>query len=537
VADDWDVLDEPIGAETTWTRVNVGEAFPGVPTPLTWTWAGPASDAGVTRGWVRMGVFPRSQERPSRDVAEHFVAISHGRALLNLDRLRAIGDRIPCNSGDKVEQTLFSSEEVSGTSRPVRRRYPFVATNLPVAVVRARRSLLASAPATGAWWAESVRRAEGSGAAARTLLLESAQRYSNLAMNQAQTTVAGQGLFDALAALCRRYGLPDAAAGTLATTTEHSPEIQTVEDLWQLAHGSLTLGSFLDRHGYHAPVQGELAVPSWRMDPTPVQSLAATYGRRDGSDDPAAVQRRRRQERDALAMTLLDRMPRPAAPAIRGLLAAVRAYVPLREVARLQFLQCYDVARAAASRLGADLAAEGIIDRPDDVFYLALQEVIAGKPPDAGLAGKRRDRRAHYESHEIPLRFTGVPEARPLVTPEASGRLLGIGGSAGVAEGRARVVVGPDDPNGLEDGEVLVAETTNPSYASFFLVASAVVVDIGGLLSHAAIVAREMGIPCVINTRDARHVIRTGDLVRVDGDRGIVELLERAAVDRFLPSP
>ena len=527
MADDWDVLDEPIGSATTWTRVNVGEAFPGVPTPLTWTWAGPASDAGVTRGWVRMGVFPRSSSDPSDDVALRFVAISHGRALLNLDRLRSIGDRIPFNSGDKVEQTLFSSDQVSATSRPMRRRYPFVATKLGVAVIRARRSLLTSAPVTEAWWGDSVRRVSRDGAAARRLLVESAQRYSDLAMNQAQTTVAGQGLFEALTALCRRYDLAAAAAGTLATTTDHTAEIRTVEDLWLLAHRSLTRETFLERHGYHAPVQGELAVPSWRVDASPVESLAATYARRDEGDDPAAVQRRRRQERDALEQTLLERVPRPTTPVVARLLAAVRAYVPLREVARLQFLQCYDVARAAATRLGGELAAERVIDAPDDVFFLTVPELVSGGSPPAGVIGKRRERRAHYEAHEIPLRFSGRPELRPIVPPAAAGRLVGIGGSGGVAEGRARVIDGPDDPNGLQEGEVLVAETTNPSYASFFLVASAVVVDIGGLLSHAAIVAREMGIPCVINTRHARHTIRTGDLIRVDGNCGVVDVLER----------
>jgi pyruvate,water dikinase len=213
---------------------------------------------------------------------------------------------------------------------------------------------------------------------------------------------------------------------------------------------------------------------------------------------------------------------------VRKLLAAVQAFVPLREVARLLFLQCYDVARAAAARLGEDLAGNGAIDTPDDVFYLALPELVAGGPPPAGVIGKRRERHAHYAAHEVPVRFTGVPVLCPTTAPEPSSRLEGIGGSAGTAVGRARVVTGPGDPNGLEDGEVLVAETTNPSYASFFLVASAVVVDIGGMLSHAAIVAREMGIPCVINTGHARHTIRTGDLVRVDGDRGVVEVLERA---------
>jgi pyruvate,water dikinase len=94
-----------------------------------------------------------------------------------------------------------------------------------------------------------------------------------------------------------------------------------------------------------------------------------------------------------------------------------------------------------------------------------------------------------------------------------------------VYEGTARVITDPDDAEDLLDGEILVCETTNPSWASYFLVAGAVVVDIGGPLSHGPIVAREMGIPCVINTRDARQVIRTGDLLRVDGTAGVVEIL------------
>jgi pyruvate,water dikinase len=340
--------------------------------------------------------------------------------------------------------------------------------------------------------------------------------------------VAGQGLFDALSGLCARYDLAD-STGTLATTSEHTAEIRTVEDLWLLARTRLTLPEFLDRHGYHAPIQGELAVPSWRADPSPVLSLAETYAKRGDDEDPAATQRRRRAEREAAEQALLARVPKTAAPLVRRLLRAVQAVVPLREIARMQFLQYYDVARAAATKLGDDLAAAGAIGDPDDVFYLTVDELVSAVRPDPDLIARRRQRRAFYESQEIPLRFTGTPVPQPITVPEQATMLEGIGGSPGVVEGLARVIEGPDDPNGLEDGEILVAETTNPSYASFFLVAGGVVVDIGGLLSHGAIVAREMGIPCVINTRNARRTIRTGDRIRVDGTRGVVEVLERAA--------
>jgi pyruvate,water dikinase len=100
--------------------------------------------------------------------------------------------------------------------------------------------------------------------------------------------------------------------------------------------------------------------------------------------------------------------------------------------------------------------------------------------------------------------------------------------SPGVVEGRARVVLDPDSGIDIEPGEILVCETTDPSWASYFLVAGALVIDIGGAMSHGAIVAREMGIPCVINTRAGTAAIATGDLLSVDGGAGTVRVLERA---------
>jgi phosphoenolpyruvate synthase/pyruvate phosphate dikinase len=105
--------------------------------------------------------------------------------------------------------------------------------------------------------------------------------------------------------------------------------------------------------------------------------------------------------------------------------------------------------------------------------------------------------------------------------------IAGLAVSPGVVEGRARVVLDAATSE-LEPGEVLVCETTDPSWASLFLVASALVIDIGGALSHGAIVARELGVPCVINTRVGTRRLRTGDLLRVDGDAGMVTVLEAA---------
>jgi phosphoenolpyruvate synthase/pyruvate phosphate dikinase len=118
-----------------------------------------------------------------------------------------------------------------------------------------------------------------------------------------------------------------------------------------------------------------------------------------------------------------------------------------------------------------------------------------------------------------------APRSSGPVTPKTSRTLVGIAVSPEQVEGRARVMVELDSVD-LEDDEILVCNTTDPSWAPLFVLAGAVVIDIGGTMSYGAIVAREMGIPCVINTRVGTAVIKTGDRILVDGTTGTVQLID-----------
>ena len=114
-----------------------------------------------------------------------------------------------------------------------------------------------------------------------------------------------------------------------------------------------------------------------------------------------------------------------------------------------------------------------------------------------------------------------------VVSPLVAGdSIQGAPGCSGTAEGRARVVLDSHDPTGLQPGDILVAPITDPSWTPLFVPASAVVVDVGALLSHAVIVSRELGIPCVVSATDATKAIPDGAMVRVDGDTGSVTVLE-----------
>ena len=131
--------------------------------------------------------------------------------------------------------------------------------------------------------------------------------------------------------------------------------------------------------------------------------------------------------------------------------------------------------------------------------------------------------------YRLPQAWAGLPELIEIGgdaatdAPEGT-TITGVAASGGVVEGRARVVRDPAATE-LDDGDILVCETTDPSWVSLFLVAGAVVTDFGGLLSHGPIVARELGLPCVCGTEEGSRRIRDGQRIRVDGDRGVVEVL------------
>ena len=138
--------------------------------------------------------------------------------------------------------------------------------------------------------------------------------------------------------------------------------------------------------------------------------------------------------------------------------------------------------------------------------------------------------REAFQRHDIPTHWQGKPVPFKLAaadTPAEDADVSGIGASGGIVESVVRVVHDPAFGD-IEPDEVLVCVTTDPSWASVLFLSSALVVDIGGLLSHAAVVAREVGVPCVIGTGNGTRVLRTGDRVRVDGNEGTVEILNRA---------
>jgi pyruvate,water dikinase len=186
--------------------------------------------------------------------------------------------------------------------------------------------------------------------------------------------------------------------------------------------------------------------------------------------------------------------------------------------------------------LGRRLAARGRLVEQNDIFFLEIEELQSGSLWDAGtdLRALVAGRRALYEQNlklTPPAVVVGrfdprafVPEAVDLGTKV----FRGLGVSAGVATGRARVIVRSDANERVRPGEILVAPFTDPGWTPYFVAAAGIVMDLGGMLSHGSIVAREYGIPAVVNVGPATQIIRTGQWLEVDADRGVVTVLDAA---------
>lgn len=517
-----------------WSRANMAEAMPGVLTPLGWSFWAKVIDESSRQIFHDIGVITRRErDRPPTRIEDQFAAAFWGRAAVNVDRLRWIVERVPGGDPDGLERQILGKTMPGSVAARSRQRYPAVALKAPVAVGALRRRLHHERAVTDRWWRTVTRRQPPTAAEAAHDLARAYDRFLAVQVRHGFCVLVGQAAYDRLAKVAESAGRPDLELD-LAISGRPTEETVMIADLWAAARGELTLDEVRDRHGFHGPDEGELSAHSWREDPAPLESLVDSYRRRGARPREEPIARRRAAELAVLGA--LDRRSRVEA---RLVLRAADTFLPLREVGKTAFLQALDAARAAARHLGGLLADAGAVDDPEDVFFLTVEE--ATRPPfaiDRDLIAHRRERHEAYREVTLPDSFVGVPEPIPATPDDGGGTaakavvgsavaepVTGVGASPGVVEGRGRVVADPGEVARLEDGDVLVCHTTDPGWVPLFEMACAVVIDIGGPLSHGAIVARELGIPCVIGTGDGTSRIADGAAIRVDGSAGTVTFL------------
>jgi pyruvate,water dikinase len=516
------------GPATAWATTNAAEALPGVMTPLAFTTWFPPLERGIRAAFHTLGVLRAAEVGVPESIDERTSAIFFGRYAGNLETLRRFSDLTPGTSGDDFERQMFGTVRPDARNYRSKRRYPVVAVKAPVMLARLPRWVEATAADIDGWWRATTTPGRDTRPALSRFHEGQATLERALHVHMAATFIS-QGLSQQLGVLAAAAGKPDLE---LRLSTGYSlEETRLVAHLYRVAHDGGPLDEFLQTYGFHGPAEGELSSHSWRERPEIVETLARKYreSRRGDPLENEAAQVRRRGEAE---QELLAALPAGKRPGAKVLLRLAQRYVPLREITKATFLRALDGLRAAARARGHELVAAGKLADVEDIFYLTVDEIADPVPDDAGgLVVERRRLRKEYEGFTVPKFWIGNPEPVPLTTAAGAERvseITGIGASAGVVEGRVRVITDALDCDRIEPGEILVCHTTDPSWASAFHLVAAVVIDVGSIASHGAIVSREFGIPCVINTGNGTETLRTGDVVRIDGTAGTVTVLTPA---------
>jgi pyruvate,water dikinase len=531
-----------------WTRVNVGEATPGVVTPLTADFQRPANTWPAARMFHRMGLLPHPRipgHDTERTATTRFFC---GQIAISVDFLRWLADRTPGTSGDAFEASILGRVRPGQTSTPDRSRYLLAAAKLAwlIKVLPGENARLHRE--TRDWWTARTKAAAGAGLGeARALFLEARQRYERIIDHAGLVAILSPAALDQIAKPLKRMGQEDALL-VAASGYAAIKETDMLEKLWAVAKRRMRLSLFLDEFGYMCPAGGELETLSWREDPEALAPLMEAYAGAPRSESPRAKHAAALAAGEAKRHELLSRAK--AAGTETGLkfgfwLAA--RFTPLRETGKACMFMGCDVARAAARRMGRLLADRGVLEAADDVFYLTLADLERAETLTREVRSaveQRKTFRAFYQRFELPDFFTseelgaiiaaGAAEPAAPTAPTAPGgssarrapvegfTLTGAPASAGVVTGRARVVLDPRRVAGFARGDILVCRVTDPGWTTLITLAGAMVVDIGGMLSHAAIIAREIGAPAVVNTRDGTKRIPDGAIVTVDGAAGTV---------------
>jgi pyruvate,water dikinase len=298
-------------------------------------------------------------------------------------------------------------------------------------------------------------------------------------------------------------------------------------DLYDLSQGG-DKAAFIARHGHRASTSSwEIFGPRWVEDPSALDRLIEPY--KEGVlADPREVLREQ-QRAGAEALSRLRASSRtPAGWGLVKLVVLTRRYLQLREDQRYVFDELLFAMKKILQRQGEALLGEG---GSTLVAYLTKEELLAldqGKAEQSAMvetALARREQWAAYARGPAPPVFLSGEEA-PMETEDA-GRLQGLGISPGTHTGRVRILNSPEEAWRIELGDILVATATDPGWTPLFLVAGAVVLELGSMLSHGAVLAREYGLPAVVNVSSLLSRLEDGQIITVDGTRGVVWLEPR----------
>jgi pyruvate,water dikinase len=311
-----------------------------------------------------------------------------------------------------------------------------------------------------------------------------------------------------------------------------------LEEMAKLAGGAearAAIEAYLDRYGMRCVGEIDITRPRWSERPSSLVPVILDNVR---NFEPGAAQRRFEQGRQAAlakeqdVLTRLRALPdgERKADETKRMIDRVRTFIGYREYPKYGIVSRYFVYKQALLAEAERLVQSGLLAAKEDVFYLTFQEfheAVRAQRVDDRLIRQRKEAFRSYEALTPPRVLTSDGECvtgayRRDDVPD--GALVGLPVSAGTVEGRARVILDMAQAD-LEAGDILVTPFTDPSWSPLFVGIAGLVTEVGGLMTHGAVIAREYGLPAVVGVEQATRLIRDGQRIRVHGTDGYIELL------------
>lgn len=559
-----------------WTRANVGEVLPEPPSPLGWdlVW-----ENGTIMGWRdctvdRLGF---AQDEVSQTRPE-VTGLFGGYAYLNASINRVFGHRAPGMTASTVDDIYFGDHpgvppvevepwwDSPATTAVLEGWMGWVLTTTEQPDLEHDREV---ATATRAGRPDLTAMTNTELLTIATSRIPTIRRMFDQHIHQSACATIGPGIIGAVAAAVGDPTLTLKIIGAVGDVDSAAPSYA----MWKLSRlvaGSSTLTSafdlgvggllerlrestdvdastfvaelerFIELFGSRGPNEWDIHAHVWETKPELVLSAIDRMRFANDADSPDRRHSEREVERDAIVAQLTEALagdPEAQGQFVAGVASAAR-FVPGRERSKTSIIKVIHECRMAVWEIGRRLVEAGGADEPRDICMLFLDEIDQAMADPAWARNTIAERQAHFDhlrTLEPPFVFNGEcppvdtwPErgANTVEVLQAGGSMQGMPGSSGTYRGIARVVLDPGDPMALDPGDVLIAPHTDPAWTPLFVTAGAVVVDVGAAMSHAIIVSRELGLPCVVSATDATRKIPDGALIEVDGNTGVVTVVE-----------
>jgi len=318
----------------------------------------------------------------------------------------------------------------------------------------------------------------------------------------------------------------------------HAKDETFFEDLAKLEGGdavSDALRAYLEKYGMRCSGEIDITRPRWREKPTALIPMILS-NIKNFEPNARSVKfeqgRLKAEQKERELLNRLEQLPggKQKAKKTKKMISLLRNFIGFREYPKYALIQRYWIYKQALLKEAERLVEKGVIKEKEDIYYLSfeeLREVVRTNQLDYSIITERKKEYELYEKLTPPRILTSkgeviVGEYKADNIPQ--GALVGIPVSSGIVEGRARVILKLEDAN-IEEGDILVTSFTDPSWTPLFVSVKGLVTEVGGLMTHGSVIAREYGLPAVVGVENATKLIKDGQRIRVNGTEGYVEIL------------